>query len=159
MAASQSAPGVAAAAPQVQLKAGGTYRRLLPYLREHWRILAVGTALALVVSAAEGMIAWLVEPAVDRIFGPRDLLLPQLLPLALLAVYLVKGAARFGQSYLMASVGERVVAGIRRQVYAHIQKTGSSIGAPVPLDDFKAFSKLMGFEHVWDFEKKWAGLG
>ena len=31
-------------------------RRLLPYLRQHWRTLAVGTALALLVSAAEGMV-------------------------------------------------------------------------------------------------------
>ena len=46
-----------------------------------------------------------------------------------------------------------------RKVYEHIRATGSSIGAPVPLDDFKAFSKLMGFEAVWDFEKKWAGQG
>lgn len=46
-----------------------------------------------------------------------------------------------------------------RRVYEHIQKTGSSLGAPVPLDDFKEFSKLMGFERVWDFEKKWAGQG
>ncbi len=46
-----------------------------------------------------------------------------------------------------------------RKVYEHILKTGSSVGAPVPLDDFNAFSKLMGFERVWDFEKKWAGLG
>lgn len=46
-----------------------------------------------------------------------------------------------------------------RQVYDHILKTGSSVGAPVPLDDFKEFSKLMGFQDVWDFEKKWAGQG
>ena len=46
-----------------------------------------------------------------------------------------------------------------RKVYEHILTTGSSLGTPVPLDDFKAFSRLMGFEHVWDFEKKWAGLG
>lgn len=46
-----------------------------------------------------------------------------------------------------------------RKVYEHILKTGSSIGTPVPLDDFKEFSKLMGFQDVWDFEKKWAGLG
>jgi 2-methylisocitrate lyase-like PEP mutase family enzyme len=46
-----------------------------------------------------------------------------------------------------------------RKVYEHILATGSSVGVPVPLDDFKAFSKLMGFEHVWNFEKKWAGLG
>jgi 2-methylisocitrate lyase-like PEP mutase family enzyme len=46
-----------------------------------------------------------------------------------------------------------------RKVYEQIRKTGSSLEAPVPLDDFKAFSKLMGFEQVWDFEKKWAGQG
>jgi 2-methylisocitrate lyase-like PEP mutase family enzyme len=46
-----------------------------------------------------------------------------------------------------------------RKVYAHIRKTGSSLGQPVPLDDFKEFSKLMGFQQVWDFEQKWAGQG
>lgn len=46
-----------------------------------------------------------------------------------------------------------------RKVYEHILKTGSSIGVPVPLDDFKAFSALMGFQDVWNFEKKWAGQG
>jgi subfamily B ATP-binding cassette protein MsbA len=39
----------------------------------------------------------------------------------LLVTYLIKGGGRFGQSYLMASVGSRVVARIREEVYAHIQ--------------------------------------
>ncbi|MBI1958271.1 MAG: ABC transporter ATP-binding protein, partial [Candidatus Rokubacteria bacterium] len=37
-------------------------RRLAPYLKPYWPILAVGTLLALVVSSAEGLIAWLVKP-------------------------------------------------------------------------------------------------
>ena len=45
----------------------------------------------------------------------------KLIPLALLGAYLAKGVGRFGQSYLMASVGERVIARIRRELYAHIQ--------------------------------------
>jgi subfamily B ATP-binding cassette protein MsbA len=45
----------------------------------------------------------------------------KLIPLAVLAAYLVKGAGRFGQSYLMAAVGERVIARLRRELYAHIQ--------------------------------------
>jgi subfamily B ATP-binding cassette protein MsbA len=99
----------------------GLLRRLIPYLREHWRILLVGTLLALVVSAAEGLIAWLVKPAMDGIFLNRDLVMLKLIPIAVLGAYLVKGAARFGQSYLMASVGERVIARIRRELYGHIQ--------------------------------------
>jgi subfamily B ATP-binding cassette protein MsbA len=45
----------------------------------------------------------------------------RLIPLVLLATYVIKGAGRFGQSYLMASVGERVIARIRGELYAHIQ--------------------------------------
>jgi len=62
----------------------------------------MGGLLALVVSAAEGSIAWLVKPAMDGIFVKRDLLMLKLIPLAVLGAYLVKGAGRFGQSYLMA---------------------------------------------------------
>jgi subfamily B ATP-binding cassette protein MsbA len=57
----------------------------------------------------------------DGIFVRRDLLMLKLIPLAVLVTYLVKGAGRFGQSYLMAAVGERVIARIRRELYAHIQ--------------------------------------
>src|SRR5262249_55460695 len=95
--------------------------RLIPYLRPYWPTLLVGTVLALVVSSSEGLIAWLVKPAMDDIFVKRDLLMLKLLPLALLGAYILKGAGRFGQSYLMASVGERVIARIRRELYAHIQ--------------------------------------
>ena len=95
--------------------------RLVPYLKPYWHLLVIGGLLALVVAAAEGMIAWLVKPAMDDIFLKRDLVMLKLLPLAVLGVYLLKGGGRFGQSYLMASVGERVIARIRRELYAHIQ--------------------------------------
>lgn len=43
-----------------------------------------------------------------------------------------------------------------RRVYAQVRETGSSIGTSAPLYDFQDFSRLMGFEDVWEFEKKWA---
>ena len=95
--------------------------RLLPYLRPYWPVLVLGGLLALLVSGAEAFIAWLVKPAMDEIFLKRDVTMLRLIPLALLGAYLVKGAGRFGQSYLMASVGERVIARIRGELYAHIQ--------------------------------------
>jgi len=95
--------------------------RIVPHLKPYWLVLVIGGLMALVVSAAEGFIAWLVKPAMDDIFLKRDLLMLKLIPLALLGAFLVKGAGRFGQSYLMASVGERVIARIRRDLYAHIQ--------------------------------------
>jgi subfamily B ATP-binding cassette protein MsbA len=97
------------------------YRRLLPLMRPYLSVLLVGAALALVVAAMEGAIAWLVKPALDDIFIRRDETMLRVIPLLLLAAYLAKGAARYGQSYLMAAVGERVIAALRRKLYTHIQ--------------------------------------
>ncbi len=97
------------------------YLRLLAYLRPYWHWLAVGTGLAVVVAAMDGAVAWLVKPAMDDIFLDRNLRKLTLIPLVLLGAYLVKAISRYGQSYLMAAVGERVIATIRRSLYAHIQ--------------------------------------
>jgi 2-methylisocitrate lyase-like PEP mutase family enzyme len=40
-----------------------------------------------------------------------------------------------------------------RAAYGTIRDTGSSAGMTTPLYDFMEFSKLMGFEAVWDFDK------
>ncbi len=95
--------------------------RLLPYVRPHWRTLAVGTLLGFVGSAADGLIAWLVKPVMDGIFLNRDARMLFLVPLGVLGAYVLKGIGRYGQGYLMGVVGERVVAEIRLRVYEHIQ--------------------------------------
>jgi len=99
----------------------GPYRRLFPYVRPHALTLAGGGLLALVVAAMDGAIAWLVKPAMDDIFIRRDLLMLKLVPVALLAAYVVKGVARYLQASLMAAVGERVVATLRHDLYTHLQ--------------------------------------
>jgi subfamily B ATP-binding cassette protein MsbA len=96
-------------------------RKLVPYVRPYWAWLVAGGLLALVVSAMDGLIAWLVKPVMDGIFIRRDLAMLRVLPLLVLGVYLAKGAGRYGQSYLMAAVGERVIAAVRRDLYVHLQ--------------------------------------
>jgi subfamily B ATP-binding cassette protein MsbA len=102
--------------------AAAIYRRLLPYMRPHLGVLGVGALLALVVAAMEGAIAWLVKPAMDEIFIRQDATMLRVIPLLLFGAYVVKGVARYGQSYLMAAVGERVVATLRGDLYRHIQQ-------------------------------------
>jgi 2-methylisocitrate lyase-like PEP mutase family enzyme len=41
------------------------------------------------------------------------------------------------------------------KVYEHFKETGSSVKNPVDLYDFGDLSKLMGFEDVWEFEKRY----
>ncbi|HEU5193130.1 MAG TPA: ABC transporter ATP-binding protein, partial [Methylomirabilota bacterium] len=107
------------------------YRRMLPLMRPYVSVLLLGALLAVAVAAMEGAIAWLVKPAMDDIFIRRDATMLRVIPLLLLGAYLTKGAGRYGQSYLMASVGERVVAALRHRLYTHIQQMPLSFFADV----------------------------
>jgi 2-methylisocitrate lyase-like PEP mutase family enzyme len=40
-------------------------------------------------------------------------------------------------------------------VYSHIKSSGSTAGLEMPLYDFQAFNRLMGFDKVWKFEETW----
>jgi ATP-binding cassette, subfamily B, bacterial MsbA len=102
-------------------RAVGIYRRLFVYLKPYLPVLLLGGLLAVVVAAMEGAIAWLVKPAMDDIFIKRDAAMLWIIPLLLFGAYVLKGLARYGQSYLMAAVGERVIATLRRALYLHIQ--------------------------------------
>jgi ATP-binding cassette, subfamily B, bacterial MsbA len=105
----------------VTVRYGVLLRRLLLYLKPHRLTLAAGVLCALVVAAAGGLIAWLVKPVMDDVFVKHDLLMLKLVPLALLGAYVLKGLGSYGGSYLMASVGERVIAQLRRELHVHIQ--------------------------------------
>jgi subfamily B ATP-binding cassette protein MsbA len=97
------------------------YRRLAPYIRPYWTWLVGGAVLAAVASAMNGTVAWLVKPVMDGIFVRHDTRLLMVVPLALLAAQAVKSASQYFQAYLMAAVGERVIATIRRDLYRHLQ--------------------------------------
>ena len=58
--------------------------------------------------------------------------------------------AIFPVTALLASVQAMV------NVYQQFKQTGSSAGGTQPLYDFAELTKLMGFEDVWDFDKRYA---
>ncbi len=41
-------------------------------------------------------------------------------------------------------------------VYGSLKQEGSSAELNIPLHDFQAFNRMMGFQQVWDFDKKWS---
>lgn len=40
--------------------------------------------------------------------------------------------------------------------YGHLHRTRTSLDNPVPMADFMAFSRMMGFQAVWEFDKRHA---
>ena len=100
---------------------GHLVRRLL---RERMRgyfapVLGALVCMAVVAGATAGT-AWLIEPALDRIFLARDRETLYLIPVAILALALAGGGAFYLQSVLVAWVGERIVADFRRDMYVSL---------------------------------------
>jgi ATP-binding cassette, subfamily B, bacterial MsbA len=97
------------------------YRRMLSYVRPYLVRLFLAMLFMVLVSAFHGAVAFLVKPALDDIFIRKDATRLALIPVLVLAVYLLKGIFDFAQSYLMNGVGQRVIRDIRDHLYRHMQ--------------------------------------
>jgi len=125
------------------------YRRLLQLVKPYWVKLAFAMGCMILVSLLTASQALLVKPAMDGVFFKKegippvvkniiiqlhlgDLLLKKdmemllLLPIAIILLFLLKGAFDYGQAYLMNFVGLRVVADIRQRLYDHLQNLSLS---------------------------------
>src|SRR4051812_22498735 len=114
------------------------YRRLIAAVRPHKGLLAAAIASMVVLSAATGAFSWLVGPMFQFVFKggdlgpaalrtalpflhapegiPRDTIL-RTLPILILAIAAVRGAAYFRQFYSMGMLGQRVVADLRLDLH------------------------------------------
>ena len=59
---------------------------------------------------------------------------------------------------IFPSTGFLAIGAALRNVYSVLREKGSSAGIDQPLHDFMEFSKLMGFEDVWEFDRKYAEI-
>jgi len=95
--------------------------RLLAYLRPYWRRMAAAFLLMLIASALTLATPYLVKVAIDQPIAQGDpvglthIALP--MALALVGLYL----ASAGQQYLLAWVGQRVLANLRAELFRHLQ--------------------------------------
>ena len=65
-------------------------------------------------------LAYLMEPVLDQIFLEKDRALLIIVPIAVIGITLVRGAATYGQAVLMAFVGQRVIADLQSRIFAHL---------------------------------------
>ena len=102
------------------------YLRLLQYARPY-QIYMIGAVICMAILAGTtSATAYLVKPAIDNVFLGKDSTMLYLIAILVVVAYFIKGAADFGQSYLMGNVGTRVVTDIRDILYRHIQSLSLS---------------------------------
>ncbi|MCA9460661.1 MAG: lipid A export permease/ATP-binding protein MsbA [Nitrospirales bacterium] len=114
-----------------------TFFRILTYLRAYRFRLAGAFICSVGVAGLSAVYAMLVQPVLDEIFIARNRELLLLLPLAVLAVALLKGAFAYGQAYLMSYIGHWLVADVRQQLFLHI------IRLPIRFHDANSSGRLV----------------
>ncbi|MCE2510337.1 MAG: ATP-binding cassette domain-containing protein [Alphaproteobacteria bacterium] len=87
-----------------------------PYV---WRLLAAMFFMVLVAGATAAN-AWIMQPVLDDVFLKQDQLMLILVPVAILVIAAIKGFSTYGQAVLMNFVGQRIIANIQVQMYAHL---------------------------------------
>jgi ATP-binding cassette subfamily B multidrug efflux pump len=95
--------------------------RLLGYLRPFWPAL-IAVALLIIVSTGLGLLGpYLLGVAIDRFIGNRDV--PGLLRMALLMLGVALGAwvAQAGQEFVLATVMQKALRNLRRDLFEHLQ--------------------------------------
>jgi len=99
----------------------GIYKRLLSFAKPHAGRFIAAMFCMLLVGALTSALAFLVKPALDDIFLKKNAGALKWIPLAIMGIYLLKGACTYGQTVLMNYIGQRIVADLRNKVYGQIQ--------------------------------------
>ncbi len=98
------------------------FKRLMSYVRPYRTRFAGAFVCSGLVALLSGAYAWLARPVLDDIFIQKDERMLLVLPLALLGVATLKAVFSYGVGYLMAYVGNRVVADIRQQLFQRLMR-------------------------------------
>jgi subfamily B ATP-binding cassette protein MsbA len=88
--------------------------------------MALAALCLLLVSLTNLVFPGIVRSLVDSVFVHHDERTLDVIALALLIVFSAQAIFNFGQSYLIGWVGERIVADLRRTIYAHLQTLSQS---------------------------------
>ncbi len=96
-------------------------KEILSLIKDSWVRLSVSAVCSAVVAAMTAATAYLVKPAVEKIFEQKNSQMLVLIPAVIVAVFAFKGIAAYGSKYLLSYVGQDVIRRLRNRLYNHIQ--------------------------------------
>ena len=108
------------------------YKRLLQYVKPYRMKLILAMICMVFFALCTAGTAWLVQPAMDKIFVDKDMRMLFLIPAFIIGLFLIKGVFYYGQTYLMSYVGLRIVADLREKLYHHLQYLSLSFFTKTP---------------------------
>ena len=107
-------------------------KRLYQIIKPYQVKLLIAMLAMVCVSAGTGAQTWLVKDVLDKIFIGRNTFYLKLLPLVLLAIFLVKGVVYYLYSILLEQVGQSVIRDFRINIFNHIHRQSLSFFNTMP---------------------------
>lgn len=90
-------------------------------------------AICMVIAGGlQSALPLIAKPAIDEIFMSKNITALKWIPFAVIAIFLFKGLANYGQTILMSSIGLRIVTDLRNKLYEQIQKQSLSFFSEHP---------------------------
>ena len=93
------------------------YKRILEYLRPHWRLGVLAIACMIIAAGAQAAFAWIIQPLVDGTFIEQDPQARRWVPAGIVLLFLFHGVTMFASDYSVASVGKKVVRDLRQATF------------------------------------------
>ncbi|WP_374602426.1 lipid A export permease/ATP-binding protein MsbA [Arenimonas sp.] len=101
-----------------ETSAWAVYRRLLKRARRYWPLLAAAGVGMVFEAGAAAAFTWMMKPIVDETFVAQNEGMRWTIPLAIVALFVVRGVATFATDYGMARTGRSVVRDLREDILA-----------------------------------------
>jgi subfamily B ATP-binding cassette protein MsbA len=121
MADSRSSPTTAAKPRLADVRTQTLAGRLMrEHVRPQGRRIAFALGCMTVVAATTAALAKQMEPILDQVFAERSWDTLVNVSLSVLAIFVVKGIAGYGQAVAMNHVGQRIVADLQRRLFDHL---------------------------------------
>lgn len=96
------------------------YLRLVRYSLVHWRPFLFAVVGMGAYALTDTTLIWLIKPFLDGSFVNKNPRIIHIMPVAILALFFLRGVARFVSGYGMDWVGRRVIKTLRSQVFDHL---------------------------------------
>jgi len=89
------------------------------YIIPEKKTLIISIILMMVIAGTTAIHAWLVKPALDSVFVKQDATMLLIIPIAILAITVIKGFSTYFQLLLMNLVTMKMAANMRKKLYSH----------------------------------------
>ena len=95
-------------------------RLVQQHVRQHFKRLFLAMLCMTFAAGSTAALAYMMESVLDDVFIDKDREMLILVPCVIIIVTLIKGAATYGQSVMMAFVGQRIIADLQSRLFNHV---------------------------------------